>query len=79
MTFNEMTKAAHDLIHIFGSWTFDNGDKALKVCYNRNTSDYGFQMVKNGEVIKSIQHSDLDRVTRCLITYIKEERIKDYD
>lgn len=79
MKFNEITKAARDLIHIFGSWTFDNGDKALKVCYNRSTSDYNFQIVKAGEIIKSVQHSDLDRVTRCLITYIKEEHIKDYD
>lgn len=63
----------------FGYWSFDNGNRILKAYYNRPTCDYAFEKYENGAIVKRIEHADLKRVTRCLITFIMGNKLQDYD
>lgn len=73
MEFQEIKKAIRDLVHAFGCWTFDNESKTMKVKYYRETADYNITISNNGSIIKRILHTDLDRVTQCFMTYLKNE------
>ena len=79
MTFNEIKEAAATLIHAFGRWSWDNNSKLLKVKYNRDTYDYSFTMIEDGKTRKEVEHTDLERVTRCLITWVMGEQLANYN
>lgn len=79
MNFDEIKKAAQTLIHSFGWWSWSNGNKTLKAKYNRNSGDYSFTMIEDGKTNKEVEHADIERVARCLITWIKSERLINYN
>lgn len=79
MKFNEIKEAVSTLIHSFGSWSWDNNNKTLTAKYNRSTGDYDFTMAENGRTINEVEHTDLEQITRCLITWIKGERLENYN
>lgn len=79
MSFNEIKDAIELLVSSFGNWSWSNNDKTLKVKFNWNTYDYNFIMIENDIIHKEIEHTNLERITQCFITWFKGDLIKNYN